>query len=212
MVLHACWCQQQLDKLRVGEAPHTTHCQCKPALVLLQDYHVPVSGGTGEPVRLRVAHVTVEMAPIAKVRFVEPLPAALHCRILQHCRRGMRRSINLKTAYVGRMPSAKVGLAPPRTKSSHAGSKPPDHWSSSASRLRTGGRHGRRSHRAGTRGAGGGAPCVRGESSASSTPICCLGCRCRLLAVPVCMQFTSPFGSAPTQTLQVQPLTTSPSL
>lgn len=28
---------------------------------------MPVSGGTGEPVRLRVAHVTVEMAPVAKV-------------------------------------------------------------------------------------------------------------------------------------------------
>ena len=28
---------------------------------------MPVSGGAGEPVRLRVAHVTVEMAPVAKV-------------------------------------------------------------------------------------------------------------------------------------------------
>jgi hypothetical protein len=36
-------------------------------LTLAQDYHVPVSGGTGKPVRLRVAHVTVEMAPVAKV-------------------------------------------------------------------------------------------------------------------------------------------------
>ena len=30
------------------------------------DYHVPVAGGRGEPPRLRIAHVSVEMAPIAK--------------------------------------------------------------------------------------------------------------------------------------------------
>ncbi|KAK9832645.1 hypothetical protein WJX81_006656 [Elliptochloris bilobata] len=31
------------------------------------DYHVPVVGGTGSPLPLRVVHVSVEMAPIAKV-------------------------------------------------------------------------------------------------------------------------------------------------
>lgn len=31
------------------------------------DYHVPVSGSTASPPRLRIAHVSVEMAPIAKV-------------------------------------------------------------------------------------------------------------------------------------------------
>lgn len=31
------------------------------------DYHVPVSGGVGAAVRLNVVHVTVEMAPVAKV-------------------------------------------------------------------------------------------------------------------------------------------------
>lgn len=31
------------------------------------DYHVPVSGGVGSAVRLSVVHVTVEMAPVAKV-------------------------------------------------------------------------------------------------------------------------------------------------
>ncbi len=33
------------------------------------DYHVPVEGGTGSPLQLHVVHVTVEMAPIAKVRW-----------------------------------------------------------------------------------------------------------------------------------------------
>ena len=31
------------------------------------DYHVPVSGSSARPLRLRIAHVSVEMAPIAKV-------------------------------------------------------------------------------------------------------------------------------------------------
>ena len=31
------------------------------------DYHVPVSGSSARPPRLRIAHVSVEMAPIAKV-------------------------------------------------------------------------------------------------------------------------------------------------
>ena len=31
------------------------------------DYHVPVAGGTASPSPLRVVHVSVEMAPIAKV-------------------------------------------------------------------------------------------------------------------------------------------------
>ena len=31
------------------------------------DYHVPVSGSSTSPPRLRIAHVSVEMAPIAKV-------------------------------------------------------------------------------------------------------------------------------------------------
>ena len=31
------------------------------------DYHVPVAGGTAAPSPLRVVHVSVEMAPIAKV-------------------------------------------------------------------------------------------------------------------------------------------------
>ena len=31
------------------------------------DYHVPVSGSSARPPRMRIAHVSVEMAPIAKV-------------------------------------------------------------------------------------------------------------------------------------------------
>lgn len=31
------------------------------------DYHVPIAGGSGSLPPLRIAHVTVEMAPIAKV-------------------------------------------------------------------------------------------------------------------------------------------------
>lgn len=31
------------------------------------DYHVPVSGAPGSPPALNIAHVSVEMAPIAKV-------------------------------------------------------------------------------------------------------------------------------------------------
>ena len=31
------------------------------------DYHVPILGSSTRPPRLRVAHVSVEMAPIAKV-------------------------------------------------------------------------------------------------------------------------------------------------
>ena len=31
------------------------------------DYHVPVAGGTASPLPLRVVHISVEMAPIAKV-------------------------------------------------------------------------------------------------------------------------------------------------
>lgn len=32
------------------------------------DYHVPVSGSSASPPALRITHVSVEMAPIAKVR------------------------------------------------------------------------------------------------------------------------------------------------
>ena len=31
------------------------------------DYHVPVSGSLASPPRLRITHISVEMAPIAKV-------------------------------------------------------------------------------------------------------------------------------------------------
>ncbi len=31
------------------------------------DYHVPISGSTASPPQLRITHVSVEMAPIAKV-------------------------------------------------------------------------------------------------------------------------------------------------
>ena len=33
------------------------------------DYHVPVSGSSASPPRLRITHISVEMAPIAKVVF-----------------------------------------------------------------------------------------------------------------------------------------------
>lgn len=36
------------------------------------DYHVPVTGGVGDAVRLNVVHVSVEMAPVAKVSLVTP--------------------------------------------------------------------------------------------------------------------------------------------
>ena len=41
------------------------------------DYHVPVSGSSARPPRLRIAHVSVEMAPIAKVG-----PETALCRLL----------------------------------------------------------------------------------------------------------------------------------
>ena len=50
------------------------------------DYHVPISGSSARPPPLRVAHVSVEMAPIAKVRCllqpwktqIFPYPAVRH--------------------------------------------------------------------------------------------------------------------------------------
>ena len=42
-----------------------------------KDYHIVCAGGSGQAPRLRVVHVTVEMAPIAKVP--APLSPAVAC-------------------------------------------------------------------------------------------------------------------------------------
>lgn len=45
------------------------------------DYHIVCTGGSGQAPRLRVVHITVEMAPIAKVPAAPP-PHRRRCRLL----------------------------------------------------------------------------------------------------------------------------------